>query len=98
MADSMSWFGWNSISESELRAAQRIADASPDGVRDELGLSAIHFLYADRLFPGTSTQMTKLRYVMFVAAAYEYLRQYPRDGVPFLNDVSRRARMMPPGS
>jgi hypothetical protein len=78
----MMWLGWTSISEEEIRAAERAAALDEQGVRDELGLSFLHFLYADRFFPGTSTQMTKLRYVLFVAAAYERLRWESRDGAP----------------
>ncbi|MEY9136488.1 hypothetical protein ACVMII_005383 [Bradyrhizobium diazoefficiens] len=78
----VTWLGWTSISEEEIRAAERAADLDEQDVRDELGLSFLHFLYADRFFPGTSTQMTKLRYVLFVAAAYERLRQEARDGAP----------------
>ncbi|MCA1393766.1 hypothetical protein I6F20_32635 [Bradyrhizobium sp. IC3123] len=78
----MTWLGWTSISDEEIRAAERAADLDEQDVRDELGLSFLHFLYADRFFPGTSTQMTKLRYVLFVAAAYERLRQEARDGAP----------------
>jgi len=69
------WLGWTTITEQELQAAQRLADQKDRGVRDELGLSAIHYLYSDRFFPGTSTQMTRLRYVFFVAGAYELLRR-----------------------
>jgi len=67
--------GWTTITNEELKSAQRLWDQRDHGVRDELGLSAIHFLYADRFFPGTSTQMTHLRYVFFVAGAYEQMRQ-----------------------
>jgi hypothetical protein len=69
------WLGWTTITEDELRAAQRLFDQQGQGVRDELGLAPIHYLYSDRFFPGTSTQMTRLRYVFFVAGAYELLRQ-----------------------
>lgn len=67
--------GWTTITDEELKNAQRLLDQQDQGVRDELGLSAIHFLYSDRFFPGTSTQMTHLRYIFFVAGAYESMRQ-----------------------
>lgn len=33
---------------------------------DELGLGAIRDAFADRLFPGTSTIQTRLRYFLFI--------------------------------
>ena len=75
------WLSWTTITQAELKAAQRLADQQDRGVRDELGLATIHFIYSDRFFPGTSTQMTRLRYVFFVTAAYELMR---RTGNPTL--------------
>ena len=34
--------------------------------REELGLGAIRDSFADKLFPGTSTIQTRLRYMLFV--------------------------------
>jgi len=47
--------------------------------RDELGLGAIRDSFSDRLFPGTSTLHTRLRYMFFVAWTYKECerRQYP---------------------
>ena len=69
------WIGWATISRDELAQAQGLMEPELRGMRDPLGLNAIHSLYADRFFPGTSTQMTGLRYVLLVAAAYEKLRR-----------------------
>jgi hypothetical protein len=41
--------------------------------RDELGLGAIRDSIADKLFPGTSTLQTRLRYMMFVPWMYRRL-------------------------
>lgn len=46
---------------------------------DELGLGAIRDAFADRLFPGTSTIQTRLRYFLFVPWIYRHLE---REEVP----------------
>lgn len=47
--------------------------------RDELGLGSIRDSFADALFPGTSTIMTRRRYMLFVPWIYTHLegRQVP---------------------
>ena len=75
--------GWAWLSQKERRTAeQALADLGPDGTRDELGLGVIHFAYADRFFPGTSVQHTRLRYVWFVCWNYLELQQQSA-GEPF---------------
>ena len=39
--------------------------------RDELGLGAIRDSFSDKLFPGTSTIQTRLRYMLFVPWVYQ---------------------------
>ena len=43
--------------------------------RDELGLGAIRDSLSDRLFPGTSTIQTRLRYMLFVPWVYQTLEE-----------------------
>ncbi len=43
--------------------------------RDELGLGAIRDSFADRLFPGTSTIQTRLRYMFFIPWTYKKLEE-----------------------
>ncbi len=43
--------------------------------REELGLGAIRDSFADRLFPGTSTIQTRLRYMVFVPWVYRELEK-----------------------
>lgn len=75
--------GWTWLSQKERRTAeQALADLGPDGTRDELGFGAVHFAYADRFFPGTSVQHTRLRYVWFVCWSYFEL-QRREGGRPF---------------
>lgn len=66
--------GWFMLSEADRDAAQRfLTKLTSDGTRDELGFAPIHFAFADRFFPGTSVQHAQLRYVFFVAWAYQEL-------------------------
>ena len=43
--------------------------------RDELGLGAIRDSFSDKLFPGTSTIQTRLRYMLFVPWVYRELEK-----------------------
>lgn len=43
--------------------------------RDELGLGSVRDAFADRLFPGTSTIQTRLRYMLFVPWIYKQLEE-----------------------
>lgn len=43
--------------------------------RDELGLGGIRDSFADRLFPGTSTIQTRMRYMLFVPWIYQALEE-----------------------
>lgn len=62
------------LSEADRASANRyLSKLASDGTRDELGFAPIHFAFADRFFPGTSVQHAQLRYVFFVAWAYQEL-------------------------
>ena len=66
--------GWFMLSEADRDSAQRfLSKLASDGTRDELGFAPVHFAFADRFFPGTSVQHAQLRYVFFVAWAYQEL-------------------------
>jgi hypothetical protein len=43
--------------------------------RDELGLGAVRDSFTDRLFPGTSTIQTRLRYMLFVPWMYRWMEE-----------------------
>lgn len=58
--------------------------------RDELGLGGIRDSFSDRLFPGTSTIQTRLRYMLFVPWVYQRLE---RERVPAYNFAARARRM-----
>ncbi len=58
--------GWAALSRNALNRAEAQLVADAQGVRDEVGVLALHFGYANRFFPGTSVQQTRLRYALFV--------------------------------
>lgn len=58
--------GWAALSRSALNRAEAQLTADAEGIRDEVGVLALHFGYANRFFPGTSVQQTRLRYALFV--------------------------------
>ena len=58
--------GWAGLSRSALRRAEAQLTAGSLGVRDEIGVLSLHTAYANRFFPGTSVQQTRLRYALFV--------------------------------
>jgi hypothetical protein len=64
---------WILFSASDVRNASRIFEDKDGGVRDELGFLAVHQVFSDYFFPGTSTQQTRLRYVFFVPWALEQI-------------------------
>lgn len=57
---------WAALSRNALARAEAQLTADAQGVRDEVGVLALHKAYADRFFPGTSVQHTRLRYALFV--------------------------------
>ena len=58
--------GWAGLSRSALKRAEAQLVGDSEGVRDELGILSLHTGYANRFFPGTSVQQTRLRYTLFV--------------------------------
>ena len=60
-------------SRDAVRRAERALESGEKGIRDEVGFSAIHDAYANRFFPGTSVQHTRLRYALFVPWIYRRL-------------------------
>lgn len=58
--------GWAALSRSALNRAEAELVVNAEGMRDEVGVLALHAGYANRFFPGTSVQQTRLRYALFV--------------------------------
>lgn len=67
--------GWTLLSREALRRAENHLNEDIQGVRDEIGFLALHQAYADRFFPGTSVQHTRLRYFLFVPWLYMQLAE-----------------------
>ena len=75
--------GWAGLSRSALKRAEAQLVADGEGVRDEVGVLALHTAYANRFFPGTSVQQTRLRYTLFVPWQIKMLlgkREHVRSG------------------
>ncbi|MBA3973804.1 MAG: hypothetical protein C0504_06250 [Candidatus Solibacter sp.] len=72
------------------------------GVRDEIGFLFLHQAYADRFFPGTSVQQTRLRYALFVPWIYEKIsaldakrrRQQPIEKLVLDEEVRLTGRLL----
>ena len=70
----MSSLAWIDFDEAERQRTQRImALFDVPGTRDELGLGGIRDSIADKLFPGTSTIQTRLRYMLFIPWIFQTL-------------------------
>ena len=66
-----SQIAWLDASREEQRRMRDIIRLFADrDSRDELGLGQIRDAIADSLFPGTSTLLTRARYLLFVPWAY----------------------------
>lgn len=67
------WVDFSSADREQMRRA--IALFQEQETRDELGLGTIRDAFANALFPGTSTIMTRLRYFLFVPWIYRDLER-----------------------
>lgn len=67
--------GWTLLSKEALRQAENHLNNGDQAVRDEMGFLALHQAYADRFFPGTSVQQTRLRYILFVPWLYQQIAE-----------------------
>ena len=87
----MSALLWLDYSEQERRKMLALVDSVRErDTRDELGLGAVRDAFADMLFPGTSTIMTRARYFLFVAWTYKRLEGL-RVGSAQIAERARRA-------
>ena len=71
----MSAFTWLDLSDRDRKRALDAVDLfREEDTRDELGLGTIRDAFADRLFPGTSTIQTRVRYFLFIPWLFQTLR------------------------
>jgi len=96
----VSTFAWLDFSDRDRKRALDAVDLfHEDDTRDELGLGVIRDAFADRLFPGTSTIQTRVRYFLFVPWLFRMLKPAERDPERFarrtrqLQDQLRRSLM-----
>jgi hypothetical protein len=72
----MSAFLWLDYSEKERRKMLDVVNSFRErDTRDELGLGSVRDAFADMLFPGTSTIMTRARYFLLVPWTYQRLER-----------------------
>jgi hypothetical protein len=72
----MSAFVWLDYSERERRKMLDVVDLFREhDTRDELGVGSVRDAFADMLFPGTSTIMTRARYFLLVPWTYQKLER-----------------------
>src|SRR3954466_1042348 len=72
----MSVFVWLDYSERERRKMLDVVDLFREkDTRDELGIGSVRDAFADMLFPGTSTIMTRARYFLLVSWTYQRLER-----------------------
>ena len=72
----MSLLAWLDYSEQERRKMLEVIDFFKEReARDELGLGPVRDAFADQLFPGTSTVMTRARYYLLVPWTYLRLEE-----------------------
>lgn len=71
-------FGWLDFSDRDRQRAMDVVDLfREEDTRDELGIGVIRDAIADRLFPGTSTIQTRVRYFLFLPWVFTRFR--PKD-------------------
>ena len=69
-------FVWLDYSERERRNMLDVVDLFREhDTRDELGVGSVRDAFADMLFPGTSTIMTRARYFLLVPWTYKKLER-----------------------
>jgi hypothetical protein len=82
-------FAWLDYSERERQKMLSVVDAFREhDTRDELGVGSVRDAFADMLFPGTSTIMTRARYFLLVPWTYLRLEKQRVDS----EHIATRAR------
>jgi hypothetical protein len=89
----MSAFLWLDYSERERRKMLDVVDLFREhDTRDELGIGSVRDAFADLLFPGTSTIMTRARYFLLVPWMYQQ-QERSRVGSAQIAVTARRAEI-----
>src|SRR5258708_7276325 len=89
----MSALVWLDYSERERRKMLDVVDLFRErDTRDELGIGSVRDAFADLMFPGTSTIMTRARYFLLVPWMYEQ-QERSRVGSAQIAARARRAEV-----
>ena len=90
MPSTLAWLDHDQ--EARERSQRILALFQERGTQDQLGVGSIRDSFADRLFPGTSTIQTRLRYFLFLPWIYRALEE---EGVPAsrMAEVARRREL-----
>lgn len=71
-----SFIAWLDYSEHERRKALEVIDLFKEtGTLDEMGVGTVRDVFADLLFPGTSTIQTRAKYFLFIPWTYRDLER-----------------------
>lgn len=91
----MSRLAWLDVSaEQQRRVRDIIRMFEEPGTRDELGIGPIRDSFSDLLFPGTSTQMTRVRYFLFVPWAFQVAAARGKRGQALLDVAEKQERRL----
>ena len=92
----MSEFVWLDYSEKDRRKMLEVVDLFKEhDTRDELGIGSVRDSFADQMFPGTSTIMTRARYFLLVAWTYQRLEKQHISAAQFAVRARRARRGAP---
>jgi hypothetical protein len=86
------WFHLGTEEAAKARAFLRLCNGE-DSV-DELGFGILRDGFSEQFFPGTSTVMTKVRYLIFLAAIYRFMEKTLESKKAAIADTFRRSREM----
>ena len=86
------WFHLGNEEAAKAREFLRLCNGE-DSV-DELGFGVLRDGFSDEFFPGTSTVMTEVRYLIFVAAIYRSMERTLERKKAAIPDLYRRSRQM----
>lgn len=90
MPSSLTWLDHDAAARD--RSMRILALFQEKESRDELGLGGIRDSFADKLFPGTSTIQTRLRYMLFVPWIYSQLEEQRVPAGKFAQTADRTER------
>jgi hypothetical protein len=90
------YIGWFHLGSEEARRAGEVLrrlDAVEDSV-DELGFGILRDGFAEQFFPGTSTVMTEVRYLLLIARIYRHIESCLKNKPRSIHDPRRKSREM----